>query len=76
MATVKPCSLKEKGKKNDLDIIKWLEDKDFSYYVKALIRADMKANGEIVVTDNANSSNVGKEEIVNKREITQFDFDF
>lgn len=72
MAIVKQFSLKEKGKRNDLDIAEWLEDKDFSYYIKGLIRADMKSNNEIVVT---NSSNIKTEE-VNKRQITQFDFEF
>jgi len=38
MAISKPVSFKEKEE----DLIEYIKDKDFSYYVKGLIRADME----------------------------------
>lgn len=38
MAKTIPVSFKEKEK----DLLKFIGDKDFSYYVKELIKADMK----------------------------------
>lgn len=39
---VKSVSFKEK----ETDLIKFIKDKDFSYYVKDLIRKDMQNNNE------------------------------
>lgn len=40
MAVTKPVSFKNKEK----DLVKYVEGKDFSYYVKELIRRDMNIN--------------------------------
>lgn len=60
MAVRKTVSFREKGKYNDLDIIDWIEGKEFSYYIKGLIRKDIQENKE-------------KEKPIRKRNI---DFDF
>lgn len=58
MAVVKPVSFKDKEK----DLLDYIKDKDFTYYVKNLIREDM----------NKNKSN--NSQINNKSKSLEFDF--
>lgn len=39
----KPVSFKTK----ESDLIEWIKDKDFSYYIKNLIRKDMEENKKV-----------------------------
>lgn len=48
MSKVKAVSFKDK----ETELLEYIEDKDFSSYVKQLIRADMKKNREEPIIEN------------------------
>ena len=51
MGIVKNVSFKQK----ETELLKYIEDKDFSYYVKSLIKEDMKRNGIIIKKKEKNN---------------------
>ena len=51
MGIVKNVSFKQR----ETELIKYIEDKDFSYYVKSLIKEDMKRNGIIIKKKEKNN---------------------
>ena len=64
-------------KKNETDLLEYLEknnyDKNFSYYVKNLIREDMKRNTPGAKENKVIENNINNEESYKKRNI---DYDF
>lgn len=53
MGIIKPVSFKDK----EQDLLDYIEDKNFSYYVKALIREDMKKHRDKLEDSNLNKYN-------------------
>lgn len=47
MSKVKAVSFKDK----ETELLEYIEDKDFSSYVKQLIKADMKKNREVPIIE-------------------------
>ena len=73
MGIVKNVSFKQR----ETELIKYIEDKDFSYYVKSLIKEDMKRNGIIIKKEERNNlstyerkSEETKEELEKKTSVT------
>lgn len=62
MGIIKPVSFKDK----EQDLLDYIEDKNFSYYVKSLIREDMKKHIDKLEDFNLNKYNNIRRNVENK----------
>ena len=62
MAVTKPVSFKNK----EYDLLEYIEGKDFSYYVKELIRKDMGTNKKT-------KAEMSETPVLKKKRITDYD---
>ena len=57
-------------KQRETELLKYIEDKDFSYYVKSLIKEDMKRNGIIIKKKEKNNLPTYEEKSEQTKNIT------